>query len=129
MAGIWRRKWLAGAALFYCRDLTAFICQYTSNNPLSLILSLTSLIPFLIDDTLEGQYGVVILAFIAFFGQQKLTGRYMNKLLSVVIICRNEAHIIGRTIAAAQQVSDDVVVVDSGSTDGTQSIITAPAQH
>jgi glycosyltransferase involved in cell wall biosynthesis len=53
----------------------------------------------------------------------------MNKLLSVVIICRNEAHIIGRTIAAAQQVSDDVVVVDSGSTDGTQSIITNLAQH
>jgi glycosyltransferase involved in cell wall biosynthesis len=47
----------------------------------------------------------------------------MNKLLSVVIICRNEAHIIGRTIAAAQQVSDDVVVVDSGSMDGTQAIV------
>jgi O-antigen ligase len=46
----------------------------TSTNLLSLILSVTSLIPFLIDDTLEGQYGVVILAFIAFFGQQKLTG-------------------------------------------------------
>lgn len=44
-----------------------------SNNVLSVILSLTALIPFLIDDTLEGQYGVVILAFIAFFGQQKLT--------------------------------------------------------
>ncbi|MDB5209735.1 MAG: glycosyltransferase family 2 protein [Sediminibacterium sp.] len=49
----------------------------------------------------------------------------MNKLISVVIICRNEAHIIGRTIAAAQLVSDDVVVVDSGSTDSTQSIVTA----
>ncbi len=48
----------------------------------------------------------------------------MNKLLSVVIICRNEAHIISRTIAAAQKVSDDVVVVDSGSTDGTQQIVT-----
>lgn len=49
----------------------------------------------------------------------------MNKLLSVVIICCNEAHIIGRTIAAAQLVSDDLVVVDSGSTDGTQSIVTS----
>jgi glycosyltransferase involved in cell wall biosynthesis len=47
----------------------------------------------------------------------------MNRL-SVVIICRNEAHIIGKTIAAAQRVSDDVVVVDSGSTDGTQTIVT-----
>lgn len=49
----------------------------------------------------------------------------MNHSISVVIICRNEAHIIGKTIAAAQCVSDDIVVVDSGSTDGTQSIVTA----
>jgi glycosyltransferase involved in cell wall biosynthesis len=49
----------------------------------------------------------------------------MNHSLSVVIICRNEAHIIGRTIAAAQKVTDDIVVVDSGSTDGTQQLITA----
>ena len=48
----------------------------------------------------------------------------MNHQLSIVIICRNEAHIIGKTIAAAKCVSDDIVVVDSGSTDGTQSIIT-----
>lgn len=48
----------------------------------------------------------------------------MNHSLSVVIICRNEAHIIGRTIAAAQKVSDDIIVVDSGSTDGTQQIVT-----
>ncbi len=47
----------------------------------------------------------------------------MNASLSVVIICNNEAHIIARTIAAAQQVSDDVVVVDSGSTDGTQQVV------
>lgn len=49
----------------------------------------------------------------------------MNPSLSVVIICRNEAHIIGRTIAAALRISDDVVVVDSGSTDGTQQVVTA----
>jgi glycosyltransferase involved in cell wall biosynthesis len=49
----------------------------------------------------------------------------MNPSLSVVIICNNEAHIIGRTIAAAQKVSDDVVVVDSGSTDGTQQLVLA----
>ena len=47
----------------------------------------------------------------------------MNQPLSVVIICRNEAHIIGKTIAAALRVSNDVVVVDSGSTDGTQNIV------
>jgi glycosyltransferase involved in cell wall biosynthesis len=47
----------------------------------------------------------------------------MNPHLSVVIICRNESHIIGRTLVAAKQISDDVVVVDSGSTDGTQELI------
>ncbi|MBV9989328.1 MAG: glycosyltransferase family 2 protein [Chitinophagaceae bacterium] len=47
----------------------------------------------------------------------------MNNALSVVIICRNEAHIIRDTIAAARKVSDDVVVVDSGSTDGTQQAV------
>jgi glycosyltransferase involved in cell wall biosynthesis len=49
----------------------------------------------------------------------------MNPAISVVIICYNESHIIARTIAAAQQVSDDVVVVDSGSTDGTQHIVSS----
>ena len=46
----------------------------------------------------------------------------MNLQLSIVIICRNEAHIIGKTLAAAKCVSDDIVVVDSGSSDGTQTI-------
>ncbi|MEN9685939.1 MAG: hypothetical protein RLZZ28_1725 [Bacteroidota bacterium] len=49
----------------------------------------------------------------------------MNQSLSVVIICRNEAAIIAQTIAAAKQVTDDIVVVDSGSTDGTQQIVLA----
>ncbi len=48
----------------------------------------------------------------------------MSNQVSVVIICRNEAHIIGKTIAAALRFSDDVVVVDSGSTDGTQTLVT-----
>lgn len=49
----------------------------------------------------------------------------MNTPISVVIICNNEAHIIGKTITAAQQITNDVVVVDSGSTDGTQQIVAA----
>lgn len=53
----------------------------------------------------------------------------MNPAISVVIICCNESHIIARTIAAAQRVSDDVVVVDSGSTDGTQEIVSATGAH
>ena len=42
--------------------------------------------------------------------------------LSVFIIAQNEADRIGRTIAAVKDLSDDIVLVDSGSTDGTQAI-------
>ncbi len=44
---------------------------------------------------------------------------------SVVIIAKNEAHNIGRTLEAVRNLSDDIVVVDSGSTDGTQDIARA----
>ncbi len=44
----------------------------TSRNIFSVIITITSLVPFLFDDTLEGQTGILVLAFIAFFGQQKL---------------------------------------------------------
>ncbi|MES2331977.1 MAG: O-antigen ligase family protein [Bacteroidota bacterium] len=57
----------------FTAGLLLLLFAATSNSGLSIVLSLTSLIPFLIDDTLEGQNGVVILAFIVFFGQQKLT--------------------------------------------------------
>jgi glycosyltransferase involved in cell wall biosynthesis len=39
--------------------------------------------------------------------------------ISVVIICKNEDHIIGRTIAAAKPVADEILVYDTGSTDRT----------
>ncbi|HEY8564657.1 MAG TPA: glycosyltransferase family 2 protein [Beijerinckiaceae bacterium] len=42
--------------------------------------------------------------------------------LSVFIIARNEADRIGETIRAIRDISDDVVLVDSGSTDGTQDV-------
>ncbi len=42
--------------------------------------------------------------------------------LSVVIITRNEAHIIGNTLQSLQGLTDDIVIVDSGSTDETISI-------
>jgi O-antigen ligase len=60
--------------LFFTAGLVLLLYATTSKNALSFVLSATALIPFLVDDTFEGQYGVVILAFIAFFGQQKLTG-------------------------------------------------------
>jgi glycosyltransferase involved in cell wall biosynthesis len=39
--------------------------------------------------------------------------------LSVVIITKNEAHIIGTTLQSLQGITDDIVIVDSGSTDTT----------
>jgi glycosyltransferase involved in cell wall biosynthesis len=45
--------------------------------------------------------------------------------LSIFIIARNEADRIGRTIEAIRSLSDDIVVVDSGSTDGTKHVAAA----
>jgi glycosyltransferase involved in cell wall biosynthesis len=42
--------------------------------------------------------------------------------LSIFIIAKNEADRIGATIEAVQGLSDDLIVVDSGSTDGTQEV-------
>jgi glycosyltransferase involved in cell wall biosynthesis len=42
--------------------------------------------------------------------------------LSVFIIAKNEADRIGRTLAAIRDLTDDVLVIDSGSTDGTQAV-------
>ena len=44
-------------------------------------------------------------------------------LISVVLIAKNEAHIIGDTIRSVLSLTDDIIVVDSGSTDGTQDIV------
>jgi glycosyltransferase involved in cell wall biosynthesis len=44
--------------------------------------------------------------------------------LSIFIIVKNEADRLGETLRAVQGLSDDVVVVDSGSTDGTQGLAT-----
>src|SRR5258705_971239 len=42
---------------------------------------------------------------------------------SIVIICKNEADIIAHTLQSLQGLSDDIIVYDNGSTDGTTAII------
>jgi len=42
--------------------------------------------------------------------------------LSVVIVCKNESDIIGRTLQSVEVLTDDIVLYDNGSTDGTQEI-------
>ncbi|GBU19240.1 MULTISPECIES: glycosyltransferase family 2 protein [Methylobacterium] len=42
--------------------------------------------------------------------------------LSVFVIARNEADRLGATLRAVQGLSDDIVVIDSGSSDGTQEL-------
>lgn len=44
--------------------------------------------------------------------------------ISVVIITKNEAHIIANTLQSLQKVTDNIVIVDSGSTDETVAICT-----
>jgi glycosyltransferase involved in cell wall biosynthesis len=43
----------------------------------------------------------------------------MKQKISVVIICKNEAHIIGTTIKAVQALADEILLYDTGSTDDT----------
>ena len=49
----------------------------------------------------------------------------LEAVLSVVVIAKNEAHNLPRCLASVARVADEIVVVDSGSTDGTKSIAEA----
>ena len=40
--------------------------------------------------------------------------------LSVVIVCKNGAEVIGETIKSFSGLTDDILIYDNGSTDGTQ---------
>ncbi|HEY1019408.1 MAG TPA: hypothetical protein VGE25_10435, partial [Sediminibacterium sp.] len=59
--------------LCFTAGFVLLLYRTTSRNIFSVIVTTISLIPFLFDDTLEGQTGILVLAFIAFFGQQKLS--------------------------------------------------------
>ena len=43
--------------------------------------------------------------------------------LSIVIVCRNEADAIGKTLISLSGITDDIVVFDNGSTDNTKILI------
>jgi glycosyltransferase involved in cell wall biosynthesis len=43
--------------------------------------------------------------------------------LSVVIVCKNGANVIGETIKSFSGLTDDILVYDNGSTDGTKGIV------
>jgi glycosyltransferase involved in cell wall biosynthesis len=43
--------------------------------------------------------------------------------LSIVIVCKNEADIIGKTLQSLEGLTDDIVVYDNGSTDDTVEMI------
>ena len=56
--------------LCFTAGLLLLLYATTSKSIASILLSVIAFIPFITDDSLEGQYGVVILAFIVFFGQR-----------------------------------------------------------
>src|SRR2546421_10576397 len=47
----------------------------------------------------------------------------MEDQFSIVIICKNEANGIGKVLESIRHLSDNTVVYDSGSTDGTIEIV------
>ena len=45
------------------------------------------------------------------------------QMLSVVIVCKNGAKVIGETIKSFSGLTDDILIYDNGSTDGTKEIV------
>ena len=45
------------------------------------------------------------------------------QMLSVVIVCKNGATVIGETIKSFSGLTDDILIYDNGSTDGTKEIV------
>ena len=71
-------EWMVYAAAsgwpgMICFTAGLFLLLYncTRRNMVSIALSVSAIIPFIADDSLEGQSGVILLSFIVFFGQQE----------------------------------------------------------
>ena len=45
------------------------------------------------------------------------------QMLSVVIVCKNGAKVIGETIKSFSGLTDDILIYDNGSSDGTKEIV------
>jgi glycosyltransferase involved in cell wall biosynthesis len=45
------------------------------------------------------------------------------QMLSVIIVCKNGAKVIGETIKSFSGLTDDILIYDNGSTDGTKEIV------
>jgi O-antigen ligase len=54
----------------FTAGLLLLLYTTTSRQIVSILLTVTAFIPMITDDTLEGQFGAVLLGFISFFGQQ-----------------------------------------------------------
>jgi O-antigen ligase len=57
--------------LCFTAGLILLLYNSTRRSMVSIALTISALIPFIADDSLEGQTGVILLAFIVFFGQQE----------------------------------------------------------
>ncbi|HYK54921.1 MAG TPA: glycosyltransferase family 2 protein, partial [Flavisolibacter sp.] len=69
---------------------------------------------------LEAQFGVLFKTVLLYGGENDgLNQIHMNEKISIVVVCKNEAGVIERLLKNAQGISDDVVIYDNGSTDGT----------
>lgn len=53
------------------------------------------------------------------YNRRLLVQTMRKEKISVVIVCKNEAHILGRTLQGVQSLAAEVLVYDTGSTDGT----------
>jgi O-antigen ligase len=127
-------EWLAyggaagwpGILLFTAIMILPFLVR-TRHRFFWTVLNGTAAFSFLFDIGLEVQYGVFLYVFIVLWWWKWLThpgstGSLLENL-SVVIICRNEEATIARTIQSVRNLSKDIVVYDSGSTDETLGII------
>jgi glycosyltransferase involved in cell wall biosynthesis len=53
----------------------------------------------------------------------------MANKISIVVVCKNEVNAIGRLLESVRSVTDDIVIYDNGSTDGTVPLLQQSGVH